>query len=138
MRQDKLIYFLSALFLCISSIYWSSGIPAFWGHWQRILSILGRNVSCSPTPGINSGFYLEHLKRPVSDVTGGRAEYATHCWSYGRRFCHRAMMVLACWELSVVQFHSSVPPSTLPGCPLCPSLGCCAHPQPGKYRKYIK
>ncbi len=53
------------------------------------------------TPGINSGFFLEHLKRPVVRRDWCRAEYATRSWSYGRRFCHRAMMVLACGEFRV-------------------------------------
>ncbi len=135
MRQRQTNLFLICplpLHLLHPLVKWNTSI---WGHWaEDPVDPRTQRVMLS-TPGINSGFYLEHLKRPVVRRDRRRAEYATRCWSYGRRFCHRAMMVLVCWELRVCPVSFLSPTQVLcQACPLCPSLGCCAHPQPGKYR----
>lgn len=84
------------------------------------------------TPGVNSGLFLEHLKHPVVRRDWCRAEYATR-WSYGRRFCHRAMMVLACWELRVcpvsflspTKYSARLSTLSIPGMLRSSTASCC-------------
>ena len=101
------------------------------GHWAGDPEDANTQRVVLATPGVNSALFLEHLKRPV--VRPGDGQHMPPV--AGHTAEGFATVLLLYWpaDWSVFdQFLSSDPPSILPGYPLCPSLGCHAHQQPGK------
>ncbi|KAF5907886.1 Protease, partial [Clarias magur] len=85
------------------------------GHWPCDPMDPNTQHARVPTSCVNSPFVLGCLKRSVVSRILRRAEYASRCLLYGRKFQQRALMVQACCLLSVQPVSVLGQARSLPG-----------------------